>query len=100
MLFNSPPISFTDKALTEINFIIKEKNIPPDYGLRIGKNGGGCSEVSYFLGFDKMRADDDIYNYHGLSLYMNKKDIMFIVGMVIDFEETAELRGFVFNNPS
>jgi len=99
-MLNAAPISITDKALAEINLIIREKNIPADYGLRIGINGGGCSGVSYALGFDKMKASDDIYNYSGLTLYMDKKHAMFILGMVIDFEETSELRGFVFNNLS
>ena len=100
MLLNSPPVSITEKALAEINLIMREKNIPPDYGLRIGINGGGCSGASYVLGFDKKKSSDDIYNYFGLTLYLDKKHAMFVLGMVIDFEETSEMRGFVFNNPS
>lgn len=100
MMLSTLPVSITDKALAEINLIIREKNIPPGYGLRIGVNGGGCSGVSYALGFDQMKASDDIYDYSGITVYMDKKHTMFVLGMVIDFEETSGLRGFVFNNPS
>jgi iron-sulfur cluster assembly protein len=100
MTLSTPPVSITEKALAEIYLIIREKNIPPDYGLRIGINGGGCSGVSYALGFDRMKATDDTYIYNGITLYMDKKHAMFVLGMIIDFEETSELRGFVFNNPS
>ncbi|MFL5729471.1 MAG: HesB/IscA family protein [Cytophagaceae bacterium] len=95
-----PPVSITEKALTEIQLIMRDKNIPAGYGLRIGVNGGGCSGVSYILGFDTAKASDDVYDYQGIALYMDKKHAMFVLGMIIDFEESAEARGFVFNNPS
>jgi iron-sulfur cluster assembly protein len=100
MKLDIPPVSITEKALAEINLIIRDKNIPAGYGLRIGVNGGGCSGVSYILGFDTMKTSDDVYDYQGIPLYMDKKHVMFVLGMVIDFEESAEARGFVFNNPS
>jgi iron-sulfur cluster assembly protein len=99
MKLNTLPVSITEKALTEINTIIRDKNIPHDYGLRIGINGGGCSGVSYALGFDRMKSTDDVFDYDGISVYMDKKHAMFLLGMVIDFEESSEQRGFVFNNP-
>ncbi len=95
----SLPVIITDKALAEITHIIKTKNIPPDYGLRIGINGGGCSGVSYMLGFDKIRPNDDVFVETGFPVYMDKKHMMFLIGLIVDFEENADERGFVFNNP-
>jgi Fe-S cluster assembly iron-binding protein IscA len=45
------PISLTESAVNEIRNIISEKQIPADYGLRVGVKGGGCSGMSYILGF-------------------------------------------------
>jgi iron-sulfur cluster assembly protein len=94
------PISITEKAYQEISNIINNKNIPKDYGLRVGVSGGGCSGVSYILGFDKKGNTDDEYELRGIKIFMNKKHAMFVMGLEIDFEETAETRGFTFNPPS
>ena len=53
------PVSLSEKAVTEIKEIINHKNIPPDYGLRIGvSGGGGCGGgISYILGFDKKKKE-------------------------------------------
>jgi len=93
------PISFTEKAYLEISNIINNKNIPQDYGLRVGISGGGCSGVSYILGFDKKGKTDDEYELRGIRIFMDKKHAMFVMGLEIDFEEDAEKRGFTFNSP-
>jgi iron-sulfur cluster assembly protein len=100
MKLNSLPVSITEKALAELNLIIQSKNIPSEYGLRIGINGGGCGGVSYVIGFDKMKANDDVFEFRGITVYMDKKHAMFLLDIIIDFEESSENRGFVFNNPS
>jgi iron-sulfur cluster assembly protein len=100
MKLDNLPVSITEKALAELNLIIQSKNIPSEYGLRIGINGGGCGGVSYVLGFDKLKANDDVFEFSGITVYVDKKHAMFLLGMIIDFEESAENRGFVFNNPS
>ncbi|MBX9850985.1 MAG: iron-sulfur cluster assembly accessory protein [Cytophagaceae bacterium] len=91
------PFTITQKALEEIVFIIKNKNIPPDYGLRIGiKGGSGCGGVNYLLGFDTVKESDDIYILEGVKIYMEKKHAMFLAGKEIDFEDGAKERGFIF----
>ena len=93
------PISITQKAYEEISNIINNKNIPKDYGLRIGISGGGCSGVSYILGFDKKGKTDDEYKFRDIVIFMDKKHAMFVMGLEIDFEDNAEQRGFTFNSP-
>ena len=46
-------IILSEKARTEIAKIMAANNIPATYGLRVGVKGGGCSGLSYSLGFDK-----------------------------------------------
>jgi iron-sulfur cluster assembly protein len=93
------PISLTERAVQEVKNIIVEKNVPDDYGLRIGVQGGGCSGMSYLLGFDKAKDADETYDLDGLKLIMDKKHAMYVLGMEVDFQDGLNARGFVFNNP-
>ena len=93
------PISLTAKALAEVKIIMKDKNVPADYGLRIGVQGGGCSGMSYLLGFDKKKESDESYELDGVELIMDKKHGMYVMGMQVDFQDGLNARGFTFNNP-
>ncbi|GAA4018477.1 iron-sulfur cluster assembly accessory protein [Hymenobacter fastidiosus] len=93
------PITLTPGALVEVRNIIEDKKVPTEYGLRIGVQGGGCSGMSYLLGFDKAKDNDEIYDLDGLKLIMDKKHAMYVLGMEVDFQDGLNARGFVFNNP-
>lgn len=93
------PIALTERAIAEVKIIMKDKNVPEDYGLRIGVQGGGCSGMSYLLGFDKKKEADEQYEVDGLPLIMDKKHAMYVMGMEVDFQDGLNARGFVFNNP-
>ena len=93
------PISITEKALAEVKNILKDKNVPEEYGLRIGVQGGGCSGMSYLLGFDKPKESDETFDLDGVTLIMDKKHGMYVMGMEVDFQDGLNARGFVFNNP-
>ncbi|HEX8545396.1 MAG TPA: iron-sulfur cluster assembly accessory protein [Cytophagaceae bacterium] len=92
------PCSLTEQALSEIKSIIANKNIPTNYGLRIGTKGGGCAGVSYIIGFDLKKDTDKEYFVEGINIYVDKSQAMFLFGLEISFEETSEGRGFVFNS--
>lgn len=95
----APPIGLTARALVEVKNIIQEKDVPADYGLRIGVQGGGCSGMSYLLGFDKAKDQDETYDLDGVLLIMDKKHAMYVLGMEVDFQDGLNARGFTFNNP-
>ena len=46
-------ISLTEKAAAQVMRIKAENKIPESHGLRLGVKGGGCSGLSYVLGFDE-----------------------------------------------
>ncbi len=92
------PISITTKAVEEIKNIITHKNIPDDYALRVGVKGGGCGGVSYALGFDKAREGDQQFEWEGIEVLIEKRHVMFLMGMQIDFYEGDDSRGFTFVN--
>ena len=93
------PINITEKAEVEIKNIMANKNIPADYHLRVGVKGGGCGGMSYALGFDKPKDEDQKFELAGIPVLIEKKHYMFLMGMQIDFFEGDEARGFTFVNP-
>lgn len=90
------PIKITEKAVKQIKKIRTEKNIPEDYGLRVGMQGGGCGGMSFLLGFDKSADDDSSYEIEGIQTLIRKKDTMYLLGMVIDYIERDGEQGFTF----
>lgn len=93
------PISLTERALAEVKIIMQDKNVPAEYGLRVGVQGGGCSGMSYLLGFDKKKDSDEVYELDGVQLIMDKKHGMYVMGMQVDFQDGLNARGFTFSNP-
>lgn len=92
------PIALTPRALEEVRNILREKNVPAEYGLRVGVQGGGCSGLSYLLGFDKAKDQDETFDLDGVTLIMDKKHAMYVMGMEVDFQDGLNARGFTFNN--
>jgi len=94
------PVKFTEGAIKEIKYLLSDNEIPDNYGLRIGVEGGGCSGLSYILGFDEAKEIDDTFEVDGVKILMNKAHGMYLIGMEIDFLSGLENRGFLFNNPN
>jgi len=94
------PIRLTEGAIKEVKQLIYEKEIPAEHGLRIGVEGGGCSGLSYILGFDEKTDMDEEFQLEGIKVLMNKAHGMYLVGMEVDFLHGLNNRGFIFNNPN
>lgn len=98
MFDNLKPVTLTEKAATEVRKIMTTKNIPADYGLRVGIKGGGCGGVSLMIGFDKQRETDLAYFISDIPVYVDKKHTMYLIGKQVDFFEGEEARGFMFTD--
>lgn len=94
------PVSFTAGALDEIRRLMSAPEFDTTKFLRIGVKGGGCSGLSYVLGFDDREADDSDFEFEGQSFIMNKSHAIYLMGMQIDWENGLNARGFTFNNPN
>ena len=92
------PVTISSRAAEEIRKIMQTKNIPPDYGLRLGVKGGGCG-VSLLIGFDKKKESDLTYEINGIPVYIDKKHTMYIIGKEVDFYDGEAGRGFMFVDP-
>ena len=94
------PVSFTASAIEEIKRLFSEGN-PENYSfLRVGVKGGGCSGMTYVLGFDKKEDNDEVYTIEGVNVIMNKAHGIYHMGMEVDFSDGLNARGFVFKNPN
>lgn len=93
------PVNITPEAVLEIKNIMKNKGIPEGYSLRIGIKGGGCGAMGYMIGFDKTETSDLVYSEQDVPVVIDKKHVMYLMGLEVDFQEDSESRGFVFNKP-
>lgn len=91
------PVVLTPRAAEEAKKIMQTKNIPEGYGLRMGVRGGhGCGGVSFVIGFDKQKPSDISYQIDGITIFIDKKHTIYLIGKAVDFYEGAEARGFMF----
>ena len=94
------PVTFTAGAVEEIRRLIHDPNFDPSHVLRIGIKGGGCSGLSYVLGFDSKKEGDQEYEFEGIRFVMEKAHEIYLYGMQIDWQNGLNNRGFVFKNPN
>lgn len=94
------PVRLTDRAASEVRRIAANKQIAADYGLRVGVKGGGCSGMSYVLGYDRRREHDLEFEENGVSVLMDRRQGLYLLGAVVDYHDGLDARGFVFENPN
>ncbi len=94
-------ITVTRKAIEEVKKIKIQNSIPEDYGLRLGVKGGGCSGMSYTLGFDAAARDNDlVLDAEGVKVFIDTKSMFYLMEITLDFSDGLMGRGFTFNNPN
>ncbi len=96
----APPVRLTAKAVDEVRKLIESKNVPEGFGLRVGVRGGGCSGMSYILGFDKQREHDLRFELDDLTLIMDRRHGLYLMGTTVDYHDGLDARGFTFENPN
>lgn len=94
-------VTLTDAARSEVARLIKENSLE-DSVLRMGVRGGGCSGLSYTLGFDKDTTDYDhlIEFDSGVKVAVDMKSALYLKGTEVDFTTDLLGGGFKFNNPN
>jgi iron-sulfur cluster assembly protein len=94
------PVTLTEGAIKEIRRLMTAEGFDTAQLLRVGVKGGGCSGMSYILGFDHPTGDDQAFEIEGISCIMNKAHEIYLLGMQIDWVEGLNNRGFTFKNPN
>ncbi len=94
------PVHLSARAAEAVRAIMATKDIPEGYGLRVGVKGGGCSGMSYILGFDKKREHDLAFELDGITVYMDRRQGLYLMGTQVDYHDGLDARGFTFDNPN
>jgi iron-sulfur cluster assembly protein len=94
------PVTLTESAINEVNRLMNEPGFDGGEYLRIGVKGGGCSGMSYLLGFDKKEDGDKVYDIEGISVIVKDSHSIYLMGMEVNFEDGLNARGFTFKNPN
>ena len=71
------------------------------YFIRVGVKGGGCSGLMYELDFDnEMKEGDQSFEDNGVTVVVDKKSYLYLIGTTLDFSGGLNGKGFVFVNPN
>lgn len=69
--------------------------------LRIGVRTKGCSGLSYEMSWaEAPSAGDEVIHDKGLTILIDRKASLFLIGTVMDYEVKALESGFTFRNPN
>ena len=93
------PIKITDAAREEIVSTLEANKIPETYGLRVGLKGGSCSGT-FLLGFDTQSEFDQQYLIDGIRVYIDRRHLMYVVGLSVDYEEGVNGSGYTVSTLS
>jgi iron-sulfur cluster assembly protein len=94
-------IKMTDVALSEVLRLRERKG--EDLLLRVGVKGGGCSGLSYTMNFEdvgNIGPNDEVFDHEGFKVVSDKKSLLFLYGLVLDYSDDLLGGGFQFNNPN
>lgn len=94
------PVTLTKTAVDEIKRLMSEEGFDASQQLRIGVKGGGCSGMTYVLGFDATTEKDEYFEIEGIPCIMEKSHGIYLMGMQVDWQGGLNSRGFTFNNPN
>jgi iron-sulfur cluster assembly protein len=94
------PVSLTASAVEEIKRLMSVEGFDNTQHLRVGVKGGGCSGMTYVLGFDAKTDKDEHFEIAGIPCIMEKAHGIYLMGMEVDWQGGLNSRGFTFNNPN
>ena len=94
------PVTLTKGAIAEVRKLMAKDGFDSTQSLRVGVKGGGCSGMSYILGFDQKDKNDLEFEIEGISCVVNKAHEMYLYGMMVDWQDGLNNRGFTFKNPN
>lgn len=99
-------ITVTEKAAGEVKRIMSEQqaagNAPDKLYLRLRVVGGGCSGFQNKLDLDPQMNPklDEVFEFHGVPVVVDKRSLMYISDVTVDFHDDLNKRGFSINNPT
>jgi len=93
-------VTLTPEAQEQAKALL-DKEKEPKIGLRLAVIGGGCSGLSYKLGWDDPSELDEVHTYeNGLVVMIDMKSAEYLKGSTLIFHDSIERQGFEVQNPN
>ena len=94
------PIQLTETAANRVRTMLDKRG--RGLGLRLGTRKSGCSGFAYVVDYaDEIRADDTVFESHGVKVVVDTASLPALEGMEIDYVRNNALNeGFEFRNPN
>ncbi len=97
---NEAIITITDAAAQQIKHLLDSRH-KDSLGIRVGVKTRGCSGMSYTIEYaDEKEEFDEMVEDKGVTIFIDPKAMMFVLGTIMDFKEDKLASGFVFENPN
>src|SRR5438128_5574127 len=98
------PIILTDKAAGEVKKIIADQVSAGEtrpLHLRMRVVGGGCSGFQHKLDLDPEVNPklDEIFEMQGVPVVIDKRSLLYLDGVQVDYHDDLNKRGFSISNP-
>ncbi len=103
MVATENSIFISDKAKTKVVSLMEDAGVAnnPEYFLRVGVVGGGCSGLSYKMDFDnEVKPMDQVFEDKGVKIVCDLKSFLYLVNTELEFSDGLNGKGFFFNNPN
>lgn len=93
-------ISLTERAAERVRTLVAGSD-KPLAGVRVGVKNAGCAGMAYTLDpVETPNPTDDLVEEHGVTVYVDPKAVLFLLGATMDYEVTKLRAGFTFQNPN
>ncbi|HEY5209674.1 MAG TPA: iron-sulfur cluster assembly accessory protein [Stellaceae bacterium] len=93
-------MTITDAAAARIQALI-DKRGKESLGIRVGIKSRGCSGMTYTLEYaDEKGRFDELVHDKGVTILIDPKATMFIIGTEMDYVDDKLQSGFTFRNPN
>lgn len=93
-------VELTEAAAYQVKEMMRHNGEEGSF-LRVAVNGGGCSGLTYGLGFDSEKKEDDtLLSQHGLQILVSNEDAAILEGTQVDYKESLMGGGFTIENPN
>ena len=93
-------VTLTDAAAARVREIMGNAE-KPYVALRVGVKNGGCAGQEYTFAYaEQIEPLDEVVEDKGVTILIEPKAVLFLIGTEIDYETTRLASKFVFNNPN
>lgn len=95
-----PVITVSANAAERVRHLLGSRG-KPSAGIRVGVKKGGCSGLAYTIEYaDDVQKFEEVVEDKGVTIIIDPKAIMYLIGSEMDFVEEKLKSGFVFKNPN